>query len=101
MPGPPPVRARAALALLVFAAMMCTPAALAEQYRLPLFVSETAQGQQGVLRVLSLSDESGTVEVYAVDDSGSVPARRPSPSIHARPRSSTPRTSRRATRARD
>ena len=70
MPGPPPVRARAALALVVFAAMMCTPAALAEQYRLPLFVSETAQGQQGVLRVLSLSDVSGTVEVYAVDDSG-------------------------------
>ncbi len=70
MPGPPPVRARAALALLVLAAMMCTPAALAEQYRLPLFVSGTAQGQQGVLRVLSLSDVSGTVEVYAVDDSG-------------------------------
>ena len=70
MPGPPPVRARAALALLVLAAMMCTPTALAEQYRLPLFVSETAQGQQGVLRVLSLSDEPGPVEVYAVDDSG-------------------------------
>ena len=58
------------LALVVFAAMMSAPAALAEQYRLPLFVSETAQGQQGVLRVQSLSDESGTVEIYAIDDSG-------------------------------
>ena len=70
MPGPPAARARAALALVVFAAMVCTPAALAEQYRLPLFVSGTAQGQQGVLRVLSLSDEPGPVEVYAIDDSG-------------------------------
>ena len=70
MPGPPPVRARAALALLVLAAMVFAPAALAEQYRLPLFVSETAQGQQSVLRVQSLSDESGPVEVYAIDDSG-------------------------------
>ena len=83
MPGPPPVRARAnrcgqrmqalhgiALALVVIAAMVSAPAALAEQYRLPLFVSETSHGQQGVLRVLSLSDESRTVEVYAIDDSG-------------------------------
>ena len=59
-----------ALALVVFAAMVSAPAALAEQYRLPLFVSGTAQGQQGVLRVQSLSDESGPVEVYAIDDSG-------------------------------
>ena len=83
MPGPPPVRARTnrcgqhmralhglALALVGFAAMVSAPAALAEQYRLPLFVSGTAQGQQGVLRVHSLSDESGPVEVYAIDDSG-------------------------------
>ena len=83
MPGPPRVRARTnrcgqrmealhgvALALVVIAAMVSAPVALAEQYRLPLFVSGTAQGQQGVLRVLSLSDESGAVEVYAIDDSG-------------------------------
>ena len=79
MPGPPPVRARALRAThactaspsrLLLAAMVSAPAALAEQYRLPLFVSETAQGQQGVLRVQSLSDESGPVEVYAIDDSG-------------------------------
>ena len=83
MPGPPRVRARTnrcgqrmealhgvALALVVIAAMVSAPVALAEQYRLPLFVSGTAQGQQGVLRVQSLSDESRTVEVYAIDDSG-------------------------------
>ena len=60
----------ATLALLVLGAMVSSPPAFAEKYGLPLFLSQTTSGQQGVLRVLSLSDESGPVEVYAIDDSG-------------------------------
>ena len=72
LPGPMSFfrRVKAGAAVLMLAALACAPAALAEQYGLPLFVSETAQGQRGVLRVQSLLDESGTVEVYAIDDSG-------------------------------
>ena len=61
---------RSGLIPLALAAALSAPAALAELYGLPLFLSETAQGQEGVLRVQSLSDEPGTVDVYAVDDSG-------------------------------
>ncbi len=46
------------------------PAALAETYELPLFVSRTDSGQQGVLRVLNYSDEAGTVEIHAINDAG-------------------------------
>ena len=45
--------------------------ALAEHYTVPLFVwAGTADAQQGVLRILNGTDESGTVEIYAIDDAG-------------------------------
>ena len=46
------------------------PSALAETYELPLFVSQTASGQQGVLRILNLWDDAGTVAIHAIDDTG-------------------------------
>ena len=49
---------------------MLAPAALAETYELPLFVADTASGQEGVLRVMNLSDEAGTVDIHAIDDAG-------------------------------
>ena len=46
-------------------------AALADQYTIPLFVSAfTSDAPQGRLRILNSSGESGTVEIYAVDDAG-------------------------------
>ena len=46
-------------------------AALADQYTIPLFVSAfTSDAPQGRLRILNSSGESGTVEIYAIDDAG-------------------------------
>ena len=46
-------------------------AALAEHYTLPLFVTSTTAGTtQGVLRLLNDTGESGSVEIYAIDDAG-------------------------------
>ena len=46
-------------------------AALADQYTIPLFVSAfTSDAPQGRLRIVNSSGESGTVEIYAVDDAG-------------------------------
>ena len=43
----------------------------AEHYTVPLLVSPgTSQGPQGVLRILNGNAESGAVEIYAIDDSG-------------------------------
>ena len=57
----------AALAALV----LCGPAALAEQYTLPLFVTPTTAGAlQGVLRIVNDTEDSGPVEIHAIDDSG-------------------------------
>ena len=64
------LRASLAYALAMMAALLSSPIVFAETYHLPLFVSETTSGQQGVLRVLNLSDSSGNVEVHAIDDLG-------------------------------
>ena len=64
------LRASLAYALTIMASLLSAQATLAETYHLPLFVSETTSGQQGVLRVLNLSDNSGSVEVHAIDDLG-------------------------------
>ena len=46
-------------------------AAQAEHYTVPLWVpAGTSSEPQGVLRILNGSDESGTVEIYAIDDAG-------------------------------
>ena len=46
-------------------------AAQAEHYTVPLLVpAGTSSEPQGVLRILNGTDESGTVEIYAIDDAG-------------------------------
>lgn len=46
-------------------------AALAEHYTLPLFVTSTStDGITGVVRILNMTAESGSVEIYAIDDAG-------------------------------
>lgn len=46
-------------------------AAQAERYTIPLLVSPTtAEAPQGVVRILNATDESGTVEIYAISDAG-------------------------------
>ena len=46
-------------------------AALADQYTIPLFVSAGTSGApQGMLRILNSSGASGTVEIYAINDTG-------------------------------
>ena len=46
-------------------------AAQAEHYTVPLWVpAGTSSEPQGVLRILNGTDESGTVEIYAIDDAG-------------------------------
>ena len=58
---------RLALAGLLFFAS----AAQAEHYTVPLLVpAGTSSEPQGVLRILNGTDESGTVEIYAIDDAG-------------------------------
>ena len=48
-----------------------SPEALAEHYSVPLLVGAGASGDpQGVLRILNGTDESATVAIYAIDDSG-------------------------------
>ena len=45
--------------------------ALAEHYTVPLLVpAGTSSEPQGVLRILNATDESGAVEIYAIDDAG-------------------------------
>ena len=45
--------------------------ALAEHYTVPLLVPAGTSGEpQGVVRILNATDESGTVEIYAIDDAG-------------------------------
>ena len=65
-----PARAVGIRMLAILAAMLCACGAFAETHRLPLFVGATASGQTGVLRVQNGSDESGTVSIYRIDDSG-------------------------------
>ena len=56
--------------LALISLLFLTPPALAEKYELPLFVSNTTSGQQGVVRILNHSDESGSVSIVAIDDAG-------------------------------
>ena len=57
--------------LSVFAFLAAGQVALAEHYTVPLFVwATTAEAQQGVLRILNGTAESGTVEIYAIEDAG-------------------------------
>ena len=57
--------------LSVFAFLAAGQVALAEHYTIPLLVSAPTTGApQGVLRILNGTDESGTVEIHAVDDAG-------------------------------
>ena len=61
----------ASVGLLCLAvAIAGAPSALAETYRLPLFVGETVSGQTGVLRIHNESDVSGVVTIYSFDDHG-------------------------------
>ena len=60
-------RRHLALAGLLFFAS----AAQAEHYTVPLLVpAGTSSEPQGVVRILNGTDESGTVEIYAIDDAG-------------------------------
>ena len=62
-----PIRRLATLGLL---SVWCT-VAMAEHYSVPLLVpAGTSSEPQGVLRILNGTDESGTVEIYAIDDAG-------------------------------
>ena len=50
---------------------MCAYTAQAAHYTLPLLVSPGGSGQpEGVVRILNGTEESGTVEIYAIDDAG-------------------------------
>ena len=50
---------------------LCSTVALADHYTVPLFVpAATSNAAQGLLRILSDSDASGSVAVYAIDDAG-------------------------------
>ena len=58
------------LALCAHSTLWCA-VAMGEPYTVPLLVRAGTPGApQGVLRILNGTDESGTVEIYAVDDAG-------------------------------
>ena len=58
-------------ALTFFAALASASEALAEHYTIPLLVpATTSDAPQGVLRILNGTQESGTVELYSIDDAG-------------------------------
>ncbi len=63
---------RAGLRLLALAVvLLCVSLARAERYAVPLLVPAGAPGAaQGVLRILNGTDETGSVEIYAIDDAG-------------------------------
>ena len=53
--------------------LLSSVGALAEHYTIPLLVPAGTSGSpQGVLRILNDTDESGAVEIYAIDDSARV-----------------------------
>ena len=57
--------------LLLTGFTLCSYGALAEHYTVPLFVTASTTGEpQGVLRILNGTLESGTVEIYAINDTG-------------------------------
>ena len=58
-------------ALTLFAALASASEAQAEHYTIPLLVPATTfDAPQGVLRILNRTQESGTVQIYAIDDAG-------------------------------
>ena len=57
-------------ALALVTALLFASGAHAEKHHLPLFVSETSAGQEGVLRVINLSDEASAIVLHAIDDAG-------------------------------
>ena len=57
--------------LLLAGLLLSSFGALAEHYTIPLLVSAPTTGApQGVLRILNGTAESGTVEIYAINDAG-------------------------------
>ncbi len=50
--------------------LLCSQAALAAEHEIPLFISASNAMQQGFARIVNHSDESGTVSIRAIDDSG-------------------------------
>ena len=56
--------------LCAILALSCSQAALAAQHEVPLFMSASNPVQQGFVRVINRSAESGAVRIHAVDDSG-------------------------------
>ena len=57
--------------LVLAGLLLFVSAAQAEHYSVPLLVpAGTSSEPQGVVRILNGTDESGTVEIYAIDDAG-------------------------------
>ena len=56
--------------LCAVVAPLCCQTALAASHEVPLFMSASNQVQQGFVRVINRSGESGTVRILAFDDSG-------------------------------
>lgn len=56
--------------LRVVVLLLCCQMASAAQHDVPLFMSASNPVQQGFVRVINRSDESGTVRIHAFDDSG-------------------------------
>lgn len=50
--------------------LLHSQAALAAEHEVPLFMSASNPTQQGFVRIINRSGESGTVRIHAVDDSG-------------------------------
>ena len=50
--------------------LLHSQAALGAQHEIPLFMSASNPAQQGFVRIINRSGESGTVRIHAVDDSG-------------------------------
>ncbi len=55
----------------IAALLLCVSVSQAERYSVPLLVPSGASGEpQGALRILNGTGESGSVEIYAIDDAG-------------------------------
>lgn len=59
-----------AVPLIVLPALICGQDAFAETQSVPLFLSASNDLQQGFVRVVNRSDESGEAVIHAIDDSG-------------------------------
>ena len=65
------IKSRIFRRLVLAGLLFFASAAQAEHYTVPLLVpAGTSSEPQGVLRILNGTDESGTVEIYAIDDAG-------------------------------